>query len=70
MSLGDNSDYAILSLRFKNAEGEEQTSGLQLYDIANQKTIGEPVDTCFSCHSSAATAHKSCGIDGSLSAQE
>jgi hypothetical protein len=69
MPLGDSSDYAILALRFKNAEGEEQSSGIQLYDIASKTAIGEPVDTCSSCHSSADTAHALCGIDGSLSAQ-
>jgi hypothetical protein len=58
--------YAILSLRFKHSSSEQQDSGLQLYDIANKATIGDPVGVCSRCHSAATTARKTCGIDGSL----
>jgi hypothetical protein len=58
--------YAILSLRFQHSNSEQQDSGLQLYDIANDTTIGDPVAVCSRCHSAGTTARKTCGVDGSL----
>lgn len=60
--------YAILSLRYQHSATAFQDSGLQLYDLANKKTIGDPVSTCSGCHSSATAAHLTCGIDGKLTA--
>jgi hypothetical protein len=60
--------YAILALRFKHAPGEQQDSGLQLYDLAKKQAIGAPVSACNGCHSSAVTARATCGLDGSLTA--
>jgi hypothetical protein len=59
--------YAILALRFKHAAADAaQDSGLQLYDLTNKQTIGEPVSTCNGCHAAGTTAHLTCGVDGKL----
>ncbi len=62
--------YAILSLRFKYSTGN-QDSGLQLYDLANKKTIGDPVSTCNKCHNASDPAsvtpdRPTCGVVGNL----
>ncbi len=60
--------YAILSLRFQHASGEQEDSGIQLYDLANKTAIGDPVSTCNKCHDSATVAHPTCGLVGNLTA--
>jgi hypothetical protein len=65
--------YAILALRFKYTSTGKQDSGIQLYDLANKKTIGEPVSTCNRCHSPSnpsgvGTDRATCGLDGKLTA--
>jgi hypothetical protein len=60
--------YALLSLRFQHANSEQQDSGIQLYDLANKAAIGNPVSTCSGCHSPAATARPTCGLEGNLTA--
>ncbi len=61
--------YAILSLRFQHSNSEQQDSGLQLYDIVNNRMVGDPVGVCSRCHSAASTARHTCGVDGVLSPQ-
>ncbi|HEX9050373.1 MAG TPA: hypothetical protein VF841_07585 [Anaeromyxobacter sp.] len=60
--------YAILSLRFQHASGDMEDSGLQLYDLANKRAIGDPVSTCSKCHDSTTIAHPTCGLVGNLTA--
>jgi hypothetical protein len=66
--------YAILALRFKYSSTGKQDSGIQLYDLANKKPIGEPVSTCNRCHnpgnpSGVGTDRATCGLDGKLEPQ-
>ncbi len=64
--------YAILSVRFKYPTGAgKQDSGLQLYDLTNKKTIGDPVSACNKCHNQSdpalvGTDRQTCGLDGKL----
>ena len=59
--------YAILSLRYRDAEGAVEDGGLQLFSIASGKTIGEPTSVCNSCHDDPIKGdRKLCGIDGAL----
>jgi hypothetical protein len=60
--------YAILSLRFQHASGDKEDSGIQLYDLANKRAIGDPVSTCKKCHDSVSVAHPTCGLVGTLNA--
>lgn len=62
--------YAILAVRYADAVGQKQISGVQLYDIANKKFIGGVANTCglASCHAGDTTmARPTCGIVGKFS---
>ncbi len=63
--------YAILAIRFQRVNGEQQDSGLQLFDLTNNKPIGDPVSTCNNCHykfdsGAASIPRHTCGLVGNL----
>jgi hypothetical protein len=65
--------YALITLRTKpytDAEDAGKMDGaLQVYDVANSHTIGEPVSVCNACHKQSAGGYLNavlCGMDGQV----
>ncbi|MDH5542006.1 MAG: hypothetical protein OEY64_03470 [Nitrospinota bacterium] len=63
--------YAVLTIRSRATATGVEDGGVQLFDIANGKQLGEPVSVCNACHEltgPVTTDRKLCGITVDLTA--